>query len=172
MPSEPAPHNSHRSPTLRPSARVLLIDDSDRILLFRVSLPHRPNIRLWITPGGGLDEGETHEQAALRELYEETGLCGVKLGQWIWNRRHIWQWGNIWNESVERFYLLRVPAFTAAPTALDEWEKQHMHEHRWWSLADIIAANASEIFVPRRIHELLPPIIAGNLPPQPVDVGA
>ena len=163
---------SRQKPEFRPAARVLLIDDSDRVLLFNVALPQRPDDRLWITPGGGLDPGETREEAAIRELYEETGLCAAELGPCIWTRRHTWQWSNKWIESEEWFYLLRVPAFDAVPTAPDEWEMQYVLGHRWWSLTEIVANMETETFVPRSMPELLPPILAGNVPAIPVQVGA
>jgi 8-oxo-dGTP diphosphatase len=40
----------------------------------RVALVHRPEYDDWTLPKGKLDEGETFEQAALREVEEETGL--------------------------------------------------------------------------------------------------
>jgi 8-oxo-dGTP diphosphatase len=40
----------------------------------RVAVVHRPKYDDWSLPKGKLDEGETWEQAALREVEEETGL--------------------------------------------------------------------------------------------------
>ena len=50
---------------VRAAGRVLLMADSD---------PGLPGSGWWVTPGGGLDIGETSRQAAARELAEETGL--------------------------------------------------------------------------------------------------
>ncbi len=43
-----------------------------------VALIHRPKYGDWSLPKGKLEEGETWEQAALREVREETG-CEVRL---------------------------------------------------------------------------------------------
>jgi 8-oxo-dGTP diphosphatase len=40
----------------------------------RVALVHRPRYDDWSLPKGKLDEGESFEDAALREVEEETGL--------------------------------------------------------------------------------------------------
>jgi len=40
----------------------------------RVALVHRPEYDDWTLPKGKLDAGESFEQAALREVWEETGL--------------------------------------------------------------------------------------------------
>jgi 8-oxo-dGTP diphosphatase len=39
-----------------------------------VALVHRPKYKDWSLPKGKLEPGESHEQAALREVEEETGL--------------------------------------------------------------------------------------------------
>jgi ADP-ribose pyrophosphatase YjhB (NUDIX family) len=57
---------------------ALVFDDAGRLLLLRHTYKHRYP---WGLPGGGMDYGETTEQAALRELREEAGVEGeiVKL---------------------------------------------------------------------------------------------
>jgi 8-oxo-dGTP diphosphatase len=45
----------------------------------RVAIVHRPRYDDWSLPKGKLDEGESFEEAALREVEEETGLkCRLK----------------------------------------------------------------------------------------------
>ena len=46
----------------------------------RVAVVHRPKYDDWSLPKGKLDEGESFEEAALREVWEETGLR-VSLGE-------------------------------------------------------------------------------------------
>lgn len=55
---------------LTTAAFVLVFDPSGLILLTRVNLPGRG----WDVPGGHIDPGEDAEDAALREVEEETGL--------------------------------------------------------------------------------------------------
>ena len=159
------------TPIIRPAARALIIDSSNCLLLFHNHDPTQEEPELWITPGGALEEGESFEQALRRELWEETGLASTEVGPWVWSRRHIWRWGTDLYDTRERFYLVRVDSLTLQLQYQTPLERQVMIEHRWWSIPEIQSAPDSEVFVPRRLGELLMPIIAGDLPKTPLEVG-
>ncbi|MFN3168741.1 MAG: NUDIX hydrolase [Phycisphaeraceae bacterium] len=154
----------------RDAARVLLVDRDGRLLLFCCREPGAER-SFWITPGGGLEAGETHEQAALRELHEETGLSGVGLGPCVWTRTHTFPWLGRTYRQRERFFLLRIDGHEVDRVGHTEDERAVLIEHRWWSVADIASA-VDESFAPRRLGEYLAALIAGPLPEAPIDVGA
>jgi 8-oxo-dGTP diphosphatase len=61
----------------RRAARIVVLDAQGRVLLFRHAGSHGRSF--WATPGGGLDDGETFEQAACREASEELGVTSMSL---------------------------------------------------------------------------------------------
>jgi 8-oxo-dGTP pyrophosphatase MutT (NUDIX family) len=146
---------------------VILFDARSRVLLMRWRLQDGGSV--WITPGGGLDPGETHAQAALRELGEEVGLREARLGPWVWSREHRLRWNGRDILQRERFHLVRVEAHEVDRSANDENERRVIEEMRWWSPAEIAAS--SEAFSPRRLAELLPPLLEGRLPAEPLVLG-
>jgi len=156
------------TPIVRHAARVVLLDKRDRLLLFLWDDARLDVRRVWITPGGGLQPGESFEQAARRELWEETGI-EAGPGPCVWLRQHVVRIGDRWIEQRERYFLTRVSRIEVDRVHHTPLERAAMLEHRLWS-ADEIAAS-DERFAPRRLAELLPPLLRGELPPAPVDVG-
>ncbi len=157
-------------PTIRPTARVIVIDARDRVLLFRAEGTFDGGETvLWFPPGGGLEPGETHEEAAVRELAEEIGLVEAALGPWIWTRTWIGELSP--REGVvevrERYFLCRLEAHDIPSDHVnpDEVERASTAGFRWFSLDEIRATPG--LFVPRRLDVLLPPILRGELPPEP-----
>jgi len=157
-----------QTPAARPAARVLLLDPAGRVLLLRF-LDGDTGLAWWSTPGGGLLDGESHVEAARREVFEETGLRDFGLGPCVWVREHVFPWKGRSYRQRERFFLARVGAFEPHGDHLTADEVEMHQEHRWWT-ADEIAAS-SELFAPRRLGRLLSQLLAQGPPPAPVDVG-
>jgi len=107
MPLDDVPSGS------RPAARVLIIAPDRRVLLLEAR-DSSNDARWWVAPGGGLDPGETFEAAALREVYEETGL-NVVLGPHVWTRRHIYDFEERRHDQYERYFLATITEVTVIP---------------------------------------------------------
>jgi 8-oxo-dGTP diphosphatase len=153
---------------LREAARAIVLDPAGRVLLVRFEFP---NAGLWAAPGGGLDEGETHAEAIVRELTEETGLEDVELGPWIWTREHVFPFvDGSWDGQVERYVLVRTPAFEPAPRFTpEELAAEFVIGMRWWTPEELAASE--ELFAPRRLPELVAALLRDGPPGEPVDVG-
>lgn len=59
------------------TASGLVIKDGKTLLIFH------PYIKQWFQPGGHIDEGEEPIQAAIREVFEETGVVCELLGGFL-----------------------------------------------------------------------------------------
>ncbi len=121
---------------VRPSARAIVIDPSFRTLMICGSDPNNPSRgRFWWTPGGGVDAGESLEEACLRELWEELGLVVADvdaLGPVVMTRRSVFPMANVWYDSFESFFLVSVSAgFTPEPQDLEEIEEQAIRDIAW-----------------------------------------
>ncbi|OAI38545.1 hypothetical protein AYO38_09560 [bacterium SCGC AG-212-C10] len=155
--------------TVRDAARVILLNGEDEILLFRVDNTPKPGRTLWLPPGGGVNEGESHEAAALRELWEETGLQGATLGPCVWFRSWTGKLFDSVVEQRERYFVVRCEAFEPTRDNFEAHEHEFMAAHRWWRLAEI--AESTDYFVPRNLGVLLEKIVSGEIPAEPFDCG-
>ena len=159
---------------IRPTARLLVIDRQQRILLFHihdgVSLHEgRPEMTVyWLTPGGGLEPDESFEQAAQRELWEETGLHVEELSSWVWTGRRILNLKRGRTQIVERFFVANVAVSEVNIGNLLPYEQETHRAFRWWTLAELQASH--ELFLPPALPALLQPILQGELPGTPLEL--
>jgi 8-oxo-dGTP pyrophosphatase MutT (NUDIX family) len=121
----------------RPAARILLLDQAGRTLLFRFTPASAP--AFWATPGGAVDPGESYEQAARRELLEETGL-DMDPGPQV-ARRHV-DFTTLEGVPVsadERYFRVTVPGGAIDTSRHTELEQRVMQEWRWFDEAAIVS---------------------------------
>jgi 8-oxo-dGTP pyrophosphatase MutT (NUDIX family) len=153
-------------PTVRHAARVVLLDEADRVLLVRFEYGGRS---WWVAPGGGLDEVEIHEDAARREVEEETGLNLQELGPWVWSREHIFRFEGRLYRQVERYFVATVPAFAPRPTLIGLEESVAFRDVRWWTLEELEAT--TEEFAPVDLPALTKRLVEHGPPEHPLEVG-
>lgn len=156
---------------LRKVARVVLLDPEDRILLLHGHEPDDATDDWWFTPGGGLEGDETREQAALRELAEETGITDAALGPVLWRRTCSFPFaGHRWHQD-EWYFLLRigqVAATTGTATempGLTELERRSVSGMRWWTWQEL--SSTHETVYPTRLAELLRALLDEGPPASP-----
>lgn len=155
-------------PVIRPTTRVLLLDDLDRVLLFRAQDATNPSLRFWFPTGGGIEPGETAEEAARREVCEETGFTDLVLGPHIWNRRHVGTISGTDFDSREVWFFARVPTFEIDTSGFTELERETVLEHRWWTQGEL--ENTMDILTPRDLAALLRDLLVNGAPKNPVTV--
>lgn len=154
------------TPIDRHAARVLLFDGVGRVLLAKYSYDDK---RWWCAPGGGLEDGEKHEDAARREVGEETGFELAELGSWVWTREHIFRLEGRLIRQLERYFLAVSPAFDPRPIHLTAEEATAFRGLSWWTLSDL--KDSEEEFAPADLPELLSRLVEEGPPEHPIPVG-
>lgn len=130
----------------RDGARVVVLDAADRVLLVRGHDAGDPDRSWWFTVGGGIEAGESPREAAVRELYEETGVRAdpAQLEGPVLRRSSIFDFVAVTCRQDEEYFLLRLDHAddalgTAAQSGWTELEANVLDELRWWRLEDLAA---------------------------------
>lgn len=142
----------------RETARILLVDEENRVLLLKthfdpeVGLPPR-----WLTPGGGIDQGETALEAAVRELLEETGLVidPAILEEPVLEASGRWDWadGASYHTYKDTIYELSVLNFDPDTSGFTQDEHRDVLEYRWWTIPELL--ESGEALAPHDLKDWL-----------------
>jgi len=149
----PADHNAVEQ---RPSSRLLVLNDAKCVLLFKFEHKSGPlaGQAFWATPGGGLEDGESFQAAARRELMEEVGLRRDDVGPQIAQRTATFRApSGALVEADERYFIVHSDNDNVATANWTELELEVMTAHRWWSQADL--RSAAEQVWPEDLEDML-----------------
>ncbi len=154
----------------RQAARVVLLNHVGQVLLLSASDPgDRGKPPWWEIPGGGIDGTETSAQAAERELYEETGITGARIGPCVWTQHSVFDFAGLHFDQHERVHVAWCDqAHEIRPAHLEMLEAAAFDGGRWWDLDTLLADPAPVL--PHRLREFLPSLVAGELPSEPIDI--
>lgn len=138
----------------RIAARIVLVDGAGRTLLFNGGDPARPEDGTWwFTPGGGVEQGERFEEAARRELFEETGVRVDDVGPIVHERRAEFRFGGRLLRQLESYYLVRIEGVSVDSSGWTELERRTVDGYRWWSIDEL--RTTDEVVYPTNIVDLL-----------------
>jgi len=166
------------TPHLRRSARALILDEDDRILLCRFVFPH-PAVpeqakAVWAAPGGGIEAGEDRLTALRRELREETGLAITGNPPHVWHQEVVTaDQAPGFDGIVNDYFLIRANHFQPRGELTDDElaADENLAAFRWWQLSEIAGCTGPELFSPRDLAKPLAALLTAGTPDQPVQLG-
>ncbi|HEY3507976.1 NUDIX domain-containing protein [Kribbella sp. NPDC051137] len=145
---------------VRQAVKLLLLDPDDRLLLIQ---SRNTDTTYWYPVGGGIEPGESLQQAASREAYEETGLRDLPTGVHVWRRDHTYEYEDQRYDVHEEWLMHRVDHFDPAPAELTPYEARTILAFRWWSAAELEATR--DTVYPPTLGRLLTTLLTDSIQP-------
>ena len=157
----------------RDVVRLVVRDSEDKILLFHTHEITAPELgEWWELPGGGIDEGETHVETAVRELREETGIAvtPAQVGAPTWRRTGSFRHREVRHLQHEVVLAVRLngPGPAVDETMRLDYEKEDYFDFRWWPIDEVIGS--TERFYPGSLPVHLAAFLAGDEIKEPLEV--
>ena len=144
----------------RKTSRIILVAPTGRTLMLFTRIPDSSNWHRWVTPGGGVDPGESHEVAAVRELFEETGLVISDVGEPVYREDIPLPYDEaIYPRAHQEFFFHTVEEeFEPDRSGWTASELIDVTAWRWWSANELESTN--EPFEPAVLPQLLRSLIS------------
>ncbi|WP_183094412.1 NUDIX hydrolase [Nocardioides stalactiti] len=154
-------------PIHRVAVRLLPVSPEGRVLLLQGQDPAHPGDLHWVSVGGAVDPGETHEEAAVRELHEETGIDRevADLVGPIGTGVHPFSWAGTDYVSHSTFYAIPVAAdATVHFEGLEPGEVGNILQAAWWTPAELEAdGTAASDDMPAMMATAIDAVLGGTL---------
>ncbi len=153
---------------IRHAVRILLVDELNRLFLFKMMDPAKPKEFFWCPVGGGIESGESAVKAARREVAEETGMPDLDLGPHIWNRQAKYSFNGNKVNSIETWFLARVKNFEIDTSKFSDLEREVILDHRWWSSEELLTTQ--DLLTPRNLPSLFRELLVNGSPKVPIQL--
>jgi len=130
---------------VRATSRLIVVDDDGRVLLMLTKAPDTSGVARWITPGGGVDPGETQAEAAIRELREETGQIITDPGDVVYVEDFVVPWDDAdHTHGHAEFFIVRLPHFEIDDAGWTDDERVDILESRWFTVDELAGLDATD----------------------------